>query len=118
VLDDRVSRESAGLAGLLTRPCLADPLGMVVGREAEVLALRERARRRLDHLLVSAVDDLVHTRARVTALSPQATLDRGYAVVQDAAGAVLRSADEAGEGQPIAIRLGRGGLDATVTKVR
>ena len=118
VLDDRVSRESAGLAGLLTRPCLADPLGMVVGREAEVLALRERARRRLDHLLVSAVDDLVHTRARVTALSPQATLDRGYAVVQDAAGAVLRSADDAGEGQPIAIRLGRGGLDATVTKVR
>jgi exodeoxyribonuclease VII large subunit len=91
---------------------------MVAGRESEVGALRERGRRRLDHLLTAAVDDLVHTRARVAALSPQATLDRGYAVVQTPDGSVVRSADEVGTGTAVAIRLGRGKLDATVTEAR
>jgi exodeoxyribonuclease VII large subunit len=69
-------------------------------------------------MLVSAVEDLAHTRDRVTALSPQATLDRGYAVVQDEAGAVLRDAEAASVGQALFVRLGRGSLDASVTRVQ
>jgi exodeoxyribonuclease VII large subunit len=118
VVQERVSRELAGLAAMRSRPCLADPVGMVTGREGELHGLRDRARRRLDHMLVSAVEDLAHTRARVTALSPQATLDRGYAVVQDEAGAVLRDAEAASVGQALFVRLGRGSLDASVTRVQ
>ncbi|MDX6226211.1 MAG: exodeoxyribonuclease large subunit [Frankiales bacterium] len=114
----RVDREQAGLLATRSRPCLAEPLGMVDGRQLEVHGMRDRARRRVDHMLVSAVEDLVHTRARVTSLSPQATLERGYAVVQHGGGAVLRSAADVAPGEEVSIRLGSGGLDASVTGVR
>jgi exodeoxyribonuclease VII large subunit len=57
---------------------------------AEVDALRERARRRARAVVDAAANDLDHVRARVRALSPQSTLDRGYAVVQRADGLVVR----------------------------
>jgi exodeoxyribonuclease VII large subunit len=43
--------------------------------------------------------------ARVVALSPQATLDRGYAVVQDEDGAVVRDADAVQPGTDLQVRL-------------
>ena len=55
-------------------------------------SLLERARRTLGHLLDRAEDELTHTRARVVALSPAATLQRGYAVLQRADGTVVRAA--------------------------
>ena len=55
---------------------------MVDERAEEVASLLERARRTLGHLLDRAEAELTHTRARVVALSPAATLQRGYAVLQ------------------------------------
>ena len=52
---------------------------------------RDRARAQLARLLTAAATDLGHVRARVVSLSPQATLDRGYAVVTRVVdGAVVR----------------------------
>jgi exodeoxyribonuclease VII large subunit len=62
---------------------------------AEVAALRDRGRRRLAGLLAAGDDDLEHLRARMRALSPQATLDRGYAVVRTADGTVVRAPAQA-----------------------
>jgi exodeoxyribonuclease VII large subunit len=62
---------------------------------AEVDALRGRARRRLAGLLTAGHGDLEHLRARMRALSPQATLDRGYAVVRTADGSVVRAPAQA-----------------------
>jgi exodeoxyribonuclease VII large subunit len=53
--------------------------------------------------------------ARVRALSPAATLARGYAVVQQADGTVVRQAGQARPGDALAIRLSEGRLDVTVT---
>ena len=52
----------------------------------EVAELRDRARRTLGHGSTAPRDDIDHQRARVRALSPLATLQRGYAVLQDADG--------------------------------
>ena len=41
-----------------------------------------------------ASDDIGHTRARLLALSPAATLRRGYAIVQHGDASVVRSAAE------------------------
>ena len=57
------------------------------GRSAvpdELDDLLARARRTLSHRLDRAADDIGHPRARAQALSPLATLQRGYAVLQDA----------------------------------
>ncbi|PZF92402.1 exodeoxyribonuclease VII large subunit [Micromonospora deserti] len=109
-----VDRESHRLDGLRSRPVLARPQVMVEQRAADLAALRQRAGRCLDHRLAAAADDLRHTLARLRALSPAATLDRGYAIVQRADGHVVRAASEVGKGDPLRVRLAEGELAATV----
>ena len=83
-----------------------------LGREDdETAAVRERARRSIRTALAAGDSDIAHVRARVRALSPQATLDRGYAVVQRADGLVVRDPAEA-HGR-LRVRVARGEFDAT-----
>ena len=91
VLGGWLAREQAGLDALRSRPVLGDPRGLLDERAAEVHELRDRARRTLGHRLDRAGDDIAHQRARARALSPLATLERGYAVLQDAGGHVVTS---------------------------
>ncbi|MGC4804403.1 exodeoxyribonuclease VII large subunit [Micromonospora sp. DT233] len=109
-----VDRESHRLDGLRSRPVLARPQVMLEQRATDVTALRQRAGRCLDHRVGAAGDELRHTLARLRALSPAATLDRGYAIVQRADGHVVRAAGEVGGGDPLRIRLAEGELAATV----
>ena len=108
-----VERERVGLAAARSRPVLADPSVLVGTRLAEVRSLTARSRRRTEALLDRAGHDLAHTLARVVALSPQATLARGYAVVQADDGAVLRAAATARPGQHLSVRLSAGTLSVT-----
>jgi exodeoxyribonuclease VII large subunit len=55
---------------------------------------------------------LTHLRERVRALSPAATLARGYAVVQDSGGAVVRGPEAAPPGTRLRLRLAEGDLAA------
>uniref|UniRef100_UPI0035ABE339 exodeoxyribonuclease VII large subunit n=1 Tax=Actinotalea sp. C106 TaxID=2908644 RepID=UPI0035ABE339 len=57
--------------------------------------------------------DVSRPAAQVRALSPAATLDRGYAVVQHGDGLVLRDPAEVDVGQVLRIRVARGELSAT-----
>ena len=52
------------------------------------------------------------------AVSPLATLDRGYAIVADAAGHVVTEAAALKPGAEIEARLARGSVRAKVTSVR
>jgi exodeoxyribonuclease VII large subunit len=109
-----VERELTRLDTLRSRPVLADPTTLVSTRGAEVGSLRDRARRCMTAALDRAAHDLDHTRARVIALSPQATLERGYAVVQASDGSVVRDPAEVAAGDPLRIRVAEGELAATV----
>lgn len=91
-----LDREERGLAHALGRPSMERPQRMVDERAAEIDALIGRGRRVLGHLLDRADSELAHTRARVVALSPAATLERGYAVLQRADGHVVRDPADAG----------------------
>jgi exodeoxyribonuclease VII large subunit len=51
-------------------------------------------------------------------LSPLATLERGYAIVTDAAGKVLTQSAATSPGAAIDVRLARGSLTATVDKIK
>jgi exodeoxyribonuclease VII large subunit len=109
-----VDRELHGLAQLRERPALAAPFSAVDEREAGVRALVDRGRRCLGHQLDRAGDDTAHRLARVRALSPLATLERGYAVLQTGDGAVIRDAEAVATGERLLARLARGRLDVTV----
>ncbi|RSS55311.1 exodeoxyribonuclease VII large subunit [Streptomyces sp. WAC01280] len=103
-----LEREERGLAHALARPVMEHPQRMVEVREDEIDALLARSRRVLGHLLDRADSELSHTRARVRALSPAATMERGYAVLQRADGAVVRSPEEVTEGEELRARVAEG----------
>jgi exodeoxyribonuclease VII large subunit len=111
----RIEREQDALRSLRARPVLATPERDVDRRAREVIDLVARARRSLAAGLDRAADDVVHLLARVRSLSPAATLERGYAVVQDDEGRVLRSAAGVRPGAAIGVRLASGRLTAAVT---
>ncbi|MFD8210507.1 exodeoxyribonuclease VII large subunit [Streptomyces sp. NPDC059695] len=103
-----LEREERGLAHALARPVMEHPQRMVEVREDELAALLARSRRVLGHLLDRADSELSHTRARVRALSPAATMERGYAVLQRVDGAVVRSPEEVAEGEELRARVAEG----------
>ncbi|WP_461036720.1 exodeoxyribonuclease VII large subunit [Streptomyces mayteni] len=114
VLGSLIDREERGLAAARTRPSMAHPHRMVDGRQEELTALLERSRRTLRHVVDRAAGDLEHTRARVVALSPAATLRRGYAVLQRADGAAVRAVGEVTAGEELRARVADGTFRVTV----
>lgn len=113
----RITTEQQHLDGLRHRPSLADPRAGLSARRDEIDALRARSRRVLGHVLDRAHDDLGHQLARVRALSPLATLRRGYAVLSDAEGALFSSVGDVRGGQAVTIRVADGRIAATVDDV-
>ncbi|WP_018502159.1 exodeoxyribonuclease VII large subunit [Parafrankia discariae] len=108
VLAHRLDLEGRRLADLRARPVLAAPLREVDRREQALDALRSRSLRCLTHAVDVAERDLVHAAARMRALSPAATLERGYALVQKADGTVIRAPAEVEAGDPLAVRVAGG----------
>lgn len=97
------------------KPVFVHPQRMVETREDELDALLHRSRRTLGHLLDRADSELGHTLARVVALSPAATLERGYAVLQRADGHVVRSPEEVSAGQVLHARVAEGAFSVEVS---
>ncbi len=108
-----VDRERQRLQHVTSRPVLAGPEVLVSVRRTEVTALRDRATRCTRSHLERAVQDVAHARAQVLALSPQATLDRGYAVVQLPDGTVVRDVDQVVLGETLRVRLAAGEIRVT-----
>ena len=110
VLGGRLEAERARLAHVRSRPCLAAPRLLVDSRGREVDALLGRVRRCTSARLETARAELASQAARVVALSPQATLARGYAVVQQADGTVVREPSQVVVGERLRVRLAGGEL--------
>ena len=110
----RLDRERQAIDALTARPVLSRPADLLSRHHEQVIALRARAASTTRARLERAADDVTHLRERVAALSPAATLARGYAVVQDASGTVLRDPDQVRPGENLRIRLARGELAAVV----
>jgi exodeoxyribonuclease VII large subunit len=110
----RIAAEQLWLDSARSRPVLADPRLGLRTRGADYDALRERLRRQIRHRVDTASTDIAYARARVTALSPAATLERGYAVVQHQDGRVLLDSAEATNGDRLRVRLAAGRLGVIV----
>jgi exodeoxyribonuclease VII large subunit len=103
------------LDAVRARPSLADPRSGLEDRSQEIAELCARTRRCLGHQLDRARNDLEHQLARVRSLSPLATLERGYAVVQDDDGHVVTRAGQVTKGQELHVRVHDGRLHVAVT---
>ena len=108
LVTQRIAREREWLDQVRSRPAMADPRNLLSARSDELDELLARARRTLAHRLDRAADDIGHQRARAQALSPLATLQRGYAVLQDADGHVVTSVSQAPAGSAVSVRVADG----------
>jgi exodeoxyribonuclease VII large subunit len=104
----RLDHERHVLEALRSRPVLADPTALVTRQRELVLALRGRSRERMTARVLRAGDEVRHLGARVRSLSPQSTLERGYAVVQHRDGRVVMSREEVERDEPLRVRVARG----------
>lgn len=112
----RIEAERTSLIGLMSRPVMVDPLAPIRVRRAEVEQLRDRATARVEARLHRAADTIAHLLRQVTALSPQSTLERGYAVVQHADGRVVMDQVDLEPQELLRVRVARGDFDVrTVT---
>jgi len=107
-LTSRVHTERRLLTSLRTRPVMVDPRAMVTARRQELDALTDRARRRVRANVHRSGDQIQHLRSQVRALSPLATLERGYAVVQHADGRVVMDRVDVEADELLRVRVARG----------
>lgn len=112
IVTHQLRTEEERLASLRSRPVLANPEGMISVRHEDLMRLRRRAHNSACTSVERALDVVTHLRAQVRALSPQKTLDRGYAVVQLLDGAVVRDPDQAPDRTELRLRLAGGELRA------
>jgi exodeoxyribonuclease VII large subunit len=87
----------------------------VVLEMTKVVGLIQRSFASINSRLLRSNDELLHLIARVRTLSPQATLDRGYAVVQKNDGSIVRSPLAIKKGDELRLRLAEGVAVATAT---
>jgi len=110
-----IEYEISQIAQLRNRPVMKDPMVMVTTRRDELKALRDRALRGFTSLLEIEKKELKGVRDHLRSLSPQSTMDRGYAVVQLSDGKILRDATKLKIGTALRIRVAKGETSATVT---
>jgi len=107
-IQGRIDFEIAKIEQMMDRPSMRDPLNMVTTRLEVITNLRARSFRSTDAALAIASEEIAGLRMQVRTLSPQATLDRGYAVLQKEDGIVVRSASELTPGDRLRVRLAKG----------
>ncbi len=112
-----IDREAHGLATMRSRPVLADPIGPVNVQAGQVRELRARGERAVRARLREEASWVEHALGRVRALSPRATLLRGYAIVSTEAGAPVDSTTIVSPGDGVVTMLADGLFRAAVTEV-
>src|SRR5215216_5784854 len=112
-----VGRQQEFLDALRSRPVLIDPTATFGRRYEQLAELRHRANRAIGATIDRESALVGHHLARVRAVSPQATLERGYAILLDRGGAAVRSVNEVQAGDDLVAQLADGHLTVEVQKL-
>lgn len=110
-----IDLEIQKISALTSRPVLKDPQVLITSRAEVTIQLLNRSRKSFKAILQEARTELKEVRARVRSLSPQSTLDRGYAVVQKSNGELVRNPRDVKVGELVQLRLAKGEIGAQIT---
>jgi exodeoxyribonuclease VII large subunit len=116
-LTSLLSVEIDRLGAVRSRPVMASSAWLVDSRAEELGRYVQRSRELVDRVVDRAGQQLAEHLGHLRALSPQRTLDRGYAIAQLPSGAALRDAADAPEGTTLRITLAKGTVTAETGKV-
>jgi exodeoxyribonuclease VII large subunit len=110
---NRLDLEATRITNFKNRPVMKDPHVLITTRAEVIAGLRDRSNRSFGASLKLAKEELKQIKARVRALSPQSTLDRGYSVVQLADGQIVTDPKKLKAGDELRLRLAKGETKAT-----
>lgn len=111
-LTQRIAHDVAQLEQLRTRPVLRAPEGMLVARSHEVFALTARGRDVVTRQVHEGERRIAQLQASLAALSPGATLSRGYAIAHLEGGVIVRDATQAPAGAAVVVTVAEGSFAA------
>lgn len=112
-----LSQEIDRISQLRSRPVLADTAWIFESRTQDLTRYVARGVELVERRIERAHDQTAELRAQLRALSPQATLDRGYAIAQLPDGNVLREAASAPAGTEFRLTLANGSITANSTGI-
>jgi exodeoxyribonuclease VII large subunit len=110
----KVEKESDFIAQLRSRPVMKDPGAFLAILSEELRDLRQRSTRSFTATVDAERKELKAITAHLRSLSPQSTLDRGYSVVRNAKGDVIRDPKQVKSGELLGIKVAKGETSATV----
>lgn len=107
-----ISNEWERLESMRSRPVLSDPEWIISSRAEEIIRTIQRGSDLVDQVLHRAELETGALRAQLRSLSPQQTLDRGYAIAIGADGAVIRTPKDAPKDTQFELALATGRISA------
>ena len=113
-----VRRQQEVLTGIRSRPVLADPGATFDLRSESLDLLRHRGLRAITSRISHETSTIEHTLARVRAMSPKATLERGYAILVDGEGHSVTSVHDVDEDDDLLAHIVDGSLILAVRETQ
>lgn len=117
VIRGRLDQQKQKTDYLLQRMSAQSPRRTLKTASEQTQQLEERLALAARHLLRQKDERLQHIAQTLHVVSPLATLGRGYAIVRDDQGRIVRKAGDLETGDQITARLGRGSVSAQVTEI-
>lgn len=109
-----IAQEVQRIETIRSRPVMTTSSWIVDTRAEELTRQVSRGVDLVDRLIERENARLTHLSSQVRALSPQGTLDRGYAIVQTHTGAIVRDATQAPTGTALKVTVSRGTFTAHI----
>ena len=113
-LGTRLSREREHLSLLTSRPVLQKPTAVIDQHRALVETQRLLLTRAVSERLATERTEVARAQATLAAISPQATLERGYSLLRTPSGDLVRDAAAVSKGDLLEAILAHGRLVAQV----
>ena len=113
IISNYVLHQVTLIAQIRQHPLLKDPHAYLIQRTDDLSRALGELRDELDSKLDKQAVELTNKRNLLRSLSPQSTLDRGYAVVRDSSGDVITDPKKVKAGEALKLRVAKGELEAT-----
>ncbi|MBR2483174.1 MAG: exodeoxyribonuclease VII large subunit [Oscillospiraceae bacterium] len=118
IVSGRVQRQSQRLAAIASRRALQDASAFLQDRRQTLDLLQSRLARAEERTLSARRERFRTLAASLDALSPLKVLARGYSVVKDEQGRIIKDSAEVQAGDAVNVKLGRGELRCRVEECR
>jgi len=114
-ITQRLGNEGDRLESLRTRPVLANPVSLIDSHADELSRYVSRSNELVERAIEKAHAGVTELTGQLRALSPQRTLQRGYAIAQLPDGTAVRSTSDAPTGSELLLTVADGKISTTVT---